>query len=78
MSIQTEINEALATVHMSTGKPATTIYLGRTQMERLMKWAYENQYIFDPKTAQKEGEHRPEVMGCLVYEVNADSHCIAV
>ena len=59
MNIHTEIYEALATVHMSTGKPATTIYLGRNQMERLMIWAHENQYIGDPKTAQKEGANRP-------------------
>lgn len=78
MSIHTEINEALAAVHMSTGKAATKIYLGRTQINCLMQWAFENQYIADLKTANKEGDHRPEVMGCLVYEVNDDNHCVAV
>jgi hypothetical protein len=78
MKIHTEINEALADCHMRTGKAAAQIYLGRTQMKRLMQWAYENQYIGDPDTAEKEGRHRPEVMGCLVYEVNDDDHCIAV
>ena len=77
MSIHTEINEALAAVHMNTGKAATKIYLGRNEMEKLMQWAFENQYVSDPKMAKKEGVHRPEVMGCLVYEVNDDNHCVA-
>lgn len=37
MNILTEIKEASATAHTNTGKPATTIYLGRNQMERLMR-----------------------------------------
>ena len=78
MSIYTDINEALATVHMSTGKKATKIYLGKNEMKRLRQWAYENQHAGGPKTAKKEGAHRAEVLGCLVYEVNDDIHLVAV
>jgi len=71
--IHTEINEALAEFHMKTGKPATNIYLGHSQMERLMRWAKENQYI--SITDMRTGEHRPEVMGLPVFEVNDEHHC---
>ncbi len=74
--IHIEINEALANCHMKTGEKAKSIYLGRTQMDRLMQWAKENQYVSD--TEKRDGKHRPEVLGCLVYEGNDDDHCIAV
>ena len=76
-AIHEEINRALADCHMNTGKPAKSIYLGRTQMYRLMKWAVENSYITDAEKAKRDGEHRPEVMGLPVYEVNDDDHCVA-
>lgn len=74
--IHIEINEALANCHMKTGEKATSIYLGRTQMDRLLQWAQANNYIAD--TGVYEGDNRPEVMGCFVYEVNSDDHCAAV
>lgn len=45
--IHIEINEALANCHMKTGEKAKSIYLGRTQMDRLMQGAKENQYVSD-------------------------------
>lgn len=75
--IHEEINRALADCHMRTGDKATRIYLGETQMLRLMKWAQENAYIADANTAKRDGEHRPEVMGLPVYEVNDKDHCVA-
>jgi len=78
MNIHNEIKTAITTCAMKTGKNAKSIYLGRKQMERLMQCAHENQYIGYPKKEPKEGLHRPEVEGCLVYEVNDDSHCVAV
>jgi len=76
-AIHEEINRALADCHMRTGKKATQIYLGRTQMYRLMKLAAENNYITNAETAKRDGENRPEVMGLPVYEVNDDDHCVA-
>ena len=76
-AIHEEINRALADCHMRTGDKATHIYLGRTQMHRLMKWVAENNYIYDAEKAKRDGDHRPEVMGLPVYEVNDDDHCVA-
>lgn len=76
MKIHTEINLALAECRTLTGEKATRIYLGRSQMDRLMRFAKENQYLAD--TGKREGDDRPEVMGCPVYEVNAEDHCFAV
>lgn len=44
MKIHTEINLALAECHTLTGEKATRIYLGRSQMDRLMRFARENNY----------------------------------
>lgn len=74
-SIHEEINRALATCHMNTGKPAKSIYLGKQQMDRLMRWAKENEYISD--TSKRDGDNRPEVMGLPCYEVNDEDHCVA-
>jgi len=78
MDIHAEIQQAITNCAMQTGANPTRLYLGRSQTDRLMKWAYENQYISEPEMTEKEGQHRPEVMGLLVYEVNDDDHCVAV
>ena len=75
--IHEEINTAIADCYMRTGDGATRIYLGRTQIGRLMRWAAENAYITEAETEKREGEHRPEVVGLPVYEVNDDDHCMA-
>lgn len=75
MKIHDEITGAVIDCHTRTGGKATRIYLGRSQMDRLMRFAKENQYTAD--AGKREGNDRPEVMGCLVYEVNAEDHCFA-
>jgi hypothetical protein len=77
-TVHEEINRALADCHMRTGGKATRVYLGKTQVFRLMKWAQESGYIADAATAKRDGEHRPEVMGLPIYEVNDEDHCVAV
>lgn len=74
--IHLEIHDAINNCYMTTGKKATRIYLGRQQMDRLLQWAHANNYIAD--TGEYEGDNRPEVAGCFVYEVNAVDHCAAI
>jgi hypothetical protein len=73
--IHDEINRSLTDCHTQTGKKATRIYLGKSQMDRLMRWAKENQYVSD--TEKRDGKDRPEIMGCHVYEINSEDHCFA-
>lgn len=74
-AIHEEIQRAIVDCQMSSGKPAAAIYLGGSQMDRLMRWAKKNDYISD--TSLRTGKHRPEVMGIPVYEVNSENHCVA-
>lgn len=74
-SIHEEINRALAECHTRTKNKASRIYLGKQQMDRLMRWAKENERTWNE--SKRDGDHRPEVMGLPVYEVNDDDHCLA-
>ena len=77
MKIETEIQLALAECHMLTGQKATRIYLGSNQMGRLIT-AQRVGGAREPYDNRITGSCRPEVMGCLVYEVNDADHCVAV
>ena len=77
MRIDTEIQLALAECHTLTGQKATRIYLGSRQIARLIT-DQRASGARDPYDNRITGACRPEVMGCLVYEVNADDHCVAV
>ena len=79
MTIIEEINRVLADSYMRTGDPVSSIYLGRVQMDRLMKWAKGECYIYisSAEKEYREGKSRPEVNGIPVYEVNDEDHCAA-
>ena len=71
-----EINCVMADYHMRTGGPACSIYLGRFQMGRLMKWTKDdNRFIDKTEKEMRHGKSRLEVMGIPVYEVNDEDHC---
>lgn len=77
-SILEEIHIAVACHQMHTGKPATNIYLGHSEMKRLLAWFEKIRYV---KSASSEdaikGISRAEFMGIPVFEVNAEQHCFA-
>ena len=74
MPIIEEINRVLAD-SMRTGDQVSSIYLGRVQMGRLMKWVEDNCYIVNAETENRKGKSRPEVNGIPVYEVKDEDHC---
>lgn len=52
------------------------VFVGRLQMNLIVKWAYLNQrigYLPDPSDVYLEAAGRPEVGGLPVYVVNAHS-----
>ncbi|MFZ1815970.1 MAG: hypothetical protein WAU16_16250 [Rhizobiaceae bacterium] len=71
-TILNKINRTAAKFELASGKKARNIYLGRYEMEALLKWAIDNQYNF--KGSSIEGNNRPEVFGLLCFKVNSDSH----
>lgn len=73
MDITERINRCAAEYQTKTGITPTRVYLGRTEMKLLMHWAYKNQYIGRDEVQLKEGDHRPEVSGMTIYEVNDDA-----
>ena len=75
MNIQAKIEKAIADCISEKNYNPTTLYLGSSQMEELMAWAFEYQYINTVNL--RTGEHRPEVRGLPVYEVNTENHCVA-
>lgn len=75
MNIRAKIVKAIADCISEKNYNPTTLYLGSSEMEELMTWAFENQYINNVNL--RTGEHRPEVHGLPVYEVNAENHCVA-
>lgn len=71
--IHNMIANAAMEFEASTGKKPTNVYLGRNEMDAMLKWAAAHEYISSPE-AQIEGDHRPEVHGLFVYKVNDDNH----
>jgi hypothetical protein len=72
MAIMDEIRSCAAEYEMSTGVKPTRVYLGRSEMLSLGRWAYDAGYRTEPTTAAGEGGARPEVFGLMAYEVNDD------
>lgn len=75
MDVRAKIAKAIADCTCEKNYNPTTLYLGRSQMDELMAWAIEYQYINNADL--RTGKHRPEVHGLLVYEVNAEDYCVA-
>lgn len=75
MDVHAKITRAIADCICEKNYTPTTLYLGSSQMNELMAWAIEYQYINNADL--RTGDHRPEVQGLLVYEVNAEDHCVA-
>ena len=75
MSIHKLLSEKSVEFKIKTGVNPTRAYLGDQEINALLQWAFENQYICkQPSEAVITGEHRPEVCGLLVYVVNDSSH----
>jgi hypothetical protein len=72
MKVIDDIRRCAAEYEMNTGSKPTRVYLGRSEMLALGKWAYDAGYKTEPTTAAMEGAARPEIMGMPVYEVNDD------
>ena len=60
---------------MRTGDPVSSIYLGRVQMDRLMKWGIANCHQTSTQREVSESARRLEVMGIPVYGVDDEDHC---
>ena len=75
MKIHAKIAKAIADCNCEKNYKPTRLYLGKSQMDELMAWAIEYQYINNADL--RTGAHRPEVQGLPVYEVNAEDHCVA-
>lgn len=75
-SILEEIHIAIACHQMHTGKPATNIYLGHSEMKRLLAWFEKIRYVKSKSSDDViNGESRVEILGIPVFEVNAEQHC---
>jgi hypothetical protein len=74
MSIYNRICSGSCDHEGDTGNKATIVYLGRAEMKMLSEWAYEEGYIDSPEFKNTEGDHRPEISGLFVYQVNSDTH----
>lgn len=75
-SILEEIHIAIACHQMHTGKPATNIYLGHSEMKRLLAWLEKIRYVKSKSSDDViNGESRAEILGIPVFEVIAEHHC---
>ena len=73
MDIMELIAKEAAKFNLRAGFRASKCYLGSDQMYELRKWAYDNGYTASVESPV-DGEHRAEVNGLLVYEVNTELH----
>lgn len=74
MNISERIEEVKIKFIMDHGKNPTVVYLGRAEMNLMLDWAEENQYITSARFQLLENDHRPEINGLPVFKVNADFH----
>lgn len=72
--IHEEIRKAVIDFEAKTGVMPSIVYLGDIQIKDLLEFAYENDYISDPKKQDIKGDNRPEVLGLIVYVVNEDNY----
>ena len=74
MNIYNKIIAEKVKFHNDTGKIPSNVYLGRHDMQELIKWAKNNGYMIDSLEANIEDLYRPEVSGLYCFQVNADRH----
>jgi len=54
-------------------KDPKRIYLGKQEYKKLIDWIEENCFYITYKTGNNK---EPTIMGCKVYEVNVENHCM--
>ena len=75
--IKEEIKMALNDCYRLTGARATRLYLGRTQISKLMKDPLFYDTNADFLRQAQLGDKWPKIMGMAIYEVNDECHCVA-
>ena len=73
--IHEQISKKIQDFEIKTGIKAKFIYLGRLEMDNVLKWALKNDYINKfPTLLEIEGDNRPEINGLKTYLVNEKNH----